>query len=78
MLAAASPFFASILPDCRQEKEFFISVEYTYEELFSVLEYVYSGILMCSEGNREQILGIFTELGINTTAQSAEQKNIGW
>lgn len=39
---------------------------------------IQDGILMCSEGNREQILGIFTELGINTTAQSAEQKNIGW
>lgn len=77
VLAAASPFFAKILPDCQQEEDFVITVEYTYEELFSVLEYVYSGRLVCSGEKRERILSLFQELKINMTPQSTVQQSSG-
>lgn len=69
---AASQFFASLLPDFQQEEDFMITVEYSYEEMFSILEYIYSGRLVSSVEKREQILNILSELKINTAVQQPQ------
>jgi len=64
VLAAASPFLASILPDCELENDVCITTELLYDEMFCVLEYIYSGKLLCSADNKEKMLNILQEFKV--------------
>lgn len=63
-MAATSPFFAGLLPKNELEMEICISIELTYDEMFCVLEYVYSGKLLCPSQNKDKILSILKDFGI--------------
>ena len=64
VLAAASPFLASILPDCELENDVCITTELLYDEMFCVLEYIYSGKLLCSADNKEKLLNILKDFKV--------------
>lgn len=64
VLAAASPFLASILPDCELENDVCITTELLYDEMFCVLEYIYSGKLLCSADNKEKMLSILKDFKV--------------
>ena len=63
-MAAASPFFASLLPDCELELDVCISTDLSFEEMFCVLEYIYSGKLLCSVKSKDRILSILKDFEI--------------
>lgn len=63
-MAAVSPFFASLLPEGELELDVCISVDWTFEDMFCVLEYIYSGKLLCSIQSKERILSILNDFGI--------------
>lgn len=63
-MAAASPFFAALLPDCELELDVCVSVDLGFEEMFCVLEYIYCGKLLCSAQNKEKILSILKEFEV--------------
>lgn len=65
VLAAASQFFADLLPNSELELDVCVSVELTFEEMSCVLEYIYSGKFQCLLQQRENILGILKDFGIN-------------
>ena len=64
VLAAASSFFAALLPDCELELDVCISTDLTCEEMFCVLEYIYSGKLLCSAEIKDRILSILKDFNI--------------
>ncbi|KAI9565271.1 hypothetical protein GHT06_009056 [Daphnia sinensis] len=64
VLAAASRFFSTLLPDCELELDVCISIDLSFEELFCVLEYIYSGKLLCSVKSKDRILSILREFDI--------------
>ena len=61
VLAASSQFFASFLPQGELENEICISTDLLYSELFCILEYIYSGKLMCAFEKKDEILKILKE-----------------
>jgi hypothetical protein len=64
VLAAASPFFAALLPDSELELDVCISIDWSFEDVFCILEYIYSGKLLCSVQSKDRILGILKEFGV--------------
>ncbi|XP_045025055.1 uncharacterized protein LOC123469800 isoform X1 [Daphnia magna] len=64
VLAAASRFFSILLPDCELDLDVCISIDLSFEELFCVLEYIYSGKLLCSVKSKDRILSILKEFDI--------------
>lgn len=60
-MAASSSFFASLLPEGELENEICISTELFYSDLFCILEYVYSGKLLCSLQKKDEILSLLRE-----------------
>jgi hypothetical protein len=52
------------LPDCELELDVCISIDLSFEEVFCVLEYIYSGKLLCSIQSKERILSILKEFDI--------------
>lgn len=64
VLAAASPFFARLLPRCELESDVCVTTELTYDEMFCVLEYLYSGKLVCSEGTQQRLLAALREFQV--------------
>lgn len=66
-----------MLPDYQQEEDFVITVEYTYEEMFLILEYIYSGRLICSIDKKDRILSISKELKICTAELPKTEQNEG-
>lgn len=79
-MAAASPFFADLLPENELELDICISVDLTFEEMFCVLEYVYSGKLLCSYQSKDSILSILKDFKIFvpgcTTQMSTGQSSV--
>lgn len=61
ILAASSKFFASLLPDGELEHEICISTEVLYSDLLCILEYMYSGKLLCSLQQKDEILLLLKE-----------------
>lgn len=60
-MAASSKFFASLLPEGELENEICIFTELLYSELFCILEYIYSGKLLCSIQQKDEILSLLKE-----------------
>jgi hypothetical protein len=60
-LAASSKFFAYLLPEGELENEICIFTELVYSELFCILEYIYSGKLLCSLQQKDEILSLLKE-----------------
>ena len=59
-----SPFFASLLPAGELDVEICITTEWQYEDLFAILEYIYSGNLLCPLQRKKRLLQILKELQI--------------
>ena len=66
VLAASSQFFASFLPQGELENEICISTDLLYSELFCILEYMYSGRLMCTFEKKDEILKLLKEYQVLT------------
>ena len=64
VLAAASPFFARLLPDCELESDVCVTTELTYDDMFCVLEYVYSGKLLCPTDSRNRLQEVLRQFQI--------------
>lgn len=64
VLAAASPFFATLLPDQELEVDVCISINVDFNEMFCILEYIYSGKLLCPATSKDRILSIMEEFRI--------------
>lgn len=76
VLAAVSPFFANLLPDSELELDVCISVELTFEEMSSVLEFIYSGKTQFLLQNKERILGILKDFGILPTNMRKRKEDV--
>lgn len=74
-MAAASSFFADLLPDDDLELNICISVELTFEEMSCVLEYIYSGTFQCLLQNKEKVLGILKDFGIFVPEHALRQNS---
>ena len=81
-MAASSKFFASLLPEGELENEICISTELLYSDLFCILEYIYSGKLLCSLQKKDEILSLLREYqvfvpdNLTTAAASVEESEL--
>ena len=74
VLAAASSFFASILPDCELENDVCITTELLYDEMFCVLEYIYSGKLLCSADIKDKLLSILRDFKVYVPVDQQQEQ----
>lgn len=73
-MAASSPFFAALLPNSELELDVCISIDLTFEEMFCVLQYIYSGKTFCALKIKERILSILKDFGIFVPENVQKQK----